>query len=109
MALGRSIAVAIELPDEPSLFHRLLQHRIRRGIWPVAVDRYRGAARAGAARSLVRAGNADRRGGPGSGRAVVVNTASRPARASVARVLAMAHVVAVPRGRVLGADLRAGG
>ena len=42
-------------------------------------------------------------------RAAVIDGASGPAGAGVARVLAVAHVVAVARGRDGGGDLRAGG
>ena len=93
----------------PDLLDRPVHDRLRRRFRPAVPARARRAARAAAARSAVRIGRPRHRLRVRGRRAGLVGVSSRAAGAGMARLFAMALVLAVARGRAVGRDRDPGG
>jgi len=95
--------------DASGIVDRLFHDRFGRGVCAAVPARPCRAARPLAAKRLVRVCRAGDRLHPRRRGSRLLRVPSRPARTSLARLLAMALLLAVARRRHVGLDLRAGG
>ena len=113
VALGRPAAVSLTRDREqkmhPALLDHLFHDRFGRRFRAFVIARVGRAARAAARERALRLCRARDRGRARGRRPRLLGFSSRPARAGVARFLAVAVIVAVSRGGILGPDIPAGG